>query len=159
MMLPLSVGAWSFVAGGIFLVAFAAGTPVDISAPTPPRDRAVLRSPASVAYAADSLARQAIARNPFRVDRRPARVAYDPVRAATPPAPQPPKPVLVLAGIVWGADPTALIEGLPGIEGSRVVRVGEVVGAFTVRAIERDRVTVTGMDTTWTLQVKEPWRQ
>jgi hypothetical protein len=70
----------------------------------------------------------------------------------------PPKPTLVLVGIVAGLDPTAVIEGFPGIEGSRVVRVGDVVAALRVRSIGPIGVRITGMDTVWTLTVREPWR-
>ncbi|MGH7719209.1 MAG: hypothetical protein ACREON_10235, partial [Gemmatimonadaceae bacterium] len=43
--------------------------------------------------------------NPFRLDRRPAQVPYDPELEGAPPAPPPPvppKPSLSLAGIVGG---------------------------------------------------------
>jgi hypothetical protein len=88
-------------------------------------------------------------------------VRFDPagiVSASAPPAPSAPKPVLVLSGIVWGPEPTAVLEGIPGVEGARVVRRLDRVGALAVRSIQRDRVIVTGLDTTWTLQVKEPWK-
>ena len=52
-----------------------------------------------------------VAHDPFRAGRAPARVAYDPVvLAAGPPPPAPPKPVLTLTGIGWGAEPEAVIE-------------------------------------------------
>jgi hypothetical protein len=107
---------------------------------------------------ADSIARLIAARTPFRAVRRPAAVAFDPglptqvVAAATT------KPALSLSGIVWSADPTAVILGLPGIEGSKVVRRGDVIGGIKVSRIERERVWVTGLDTTWTLSVREPWK-
>jgi hypothetical protein len=52
----------------------------------------------------------------------------------------------------------AVLEGLPGIQGPRVLQLGERVGGLTVRRIKGDVVTVTGLDTTWTLRVKEPWK-
>ena len=66
----------------------------------------------------------------------------------------------MLVGIVWdgGADPAAVIEGLPGIEGSRVVRVGEEYGGVRVRRVERALVVLAGLDTVWTLTVREPWQ-
>ncbi len=108
----------------------------------------------------DSVAAAVVARDPFRVTRRPAPVAYDPVRLAQPAPPPPPKPTLALVGIVWdgGRDPCALVEGLPGVEGPRTVRRGEVVAGLRVNAIRPDRVVITGLDTTWTLKVREPWR-
>jgi hypothetical protein len=101
-----------------------------------------------------------VARDPFRVTRRPSNIVYDPVSPAQPATPPPPKPVLALVGIVWdsGRDPTALIEGLPGVEGPRPVRHGETIAGLRVRAIKPDRVLITGLDTTWTLTVREPWR-
>jgi len=100
-----------------------------------------------------------IAHDPFRARRAPAPVAYDPVAlAAGPPPPAPPKPVLTLTGIAWGAEPEAVIEGLPSTDGPRVVRQGEIVGGLKVRRIAPDRVVITGMDTTWTLTVREPWK-
>jgi len=108
----------------------------------------------------DSLALVLVARDPFRVTRRPSDVAYDPVRLAQPATPPAPKPVLVLVGIVWdsGRDPTALVEGLPEVDGPRPVRHGETIAGLRVKAIKPDRVVITGLDTTWTLTVREPWR-
>ncbi len=107
---------------------------------------------------ADSLARAIARRDPFRLSRSPAAVAFDPDAPASGGAPfQPPRlprPPLALAGIVFGAEPVALIDGLPGVEGSRVMRVGERVGDFVMRAIAADHVVIAGPDTTWTLRVR-----
>jgi len=73
-------------------------------------------------------------------------------------APPPPKPTLILDGVVNGVDPSAVIEGLPGVEGSRVVRVGDVVAGLQVKRITDSRVVIAGMDTTWVLEVREPWK-
>ncbi len=107
-----------------------------------------------------SVAAATVSRNPFRLSRRPAAAAYDPLRLAEQTAPPVPKPVLQLAGIVWegGRDPTALVEGLPGVEGVRVVRVGDVVAGLRIWGITADAVRITGLDTTWVLRVREPWR-
>lgn len=108
----------------------------------------------------DSLAASLMARDPFRVTRRPSRVAYDPVRLAQPASMPTPKPALALVGIVWdrGRDPTALIEGLPGTDGPRAVRRGETTAGLRVKSITSDRVVIVDFDTTWTLSVREPWR-
>jgi hypothetical protein len=108
----------------------------------------------------DSLAAALVARDPFRVTRRPSNVVYDPVRLAQPAIPPAPKPALTLVGIVWdsGRDPTALVEGLPGADGPRPVRNGETIAGLRVKTIKPDRVVITGLDTTWTLMVREPWR-
>ena len=129
---------------------------VELAAAVEPPASRLTRAPAP---ALDSLGTVAVARNPFRITRRPATVAYDPLRPDPQyMAPAPPKPVLALVGIVAGEPPTAVIEGFPGVEGSRVVRVGDVIGGLRVRRIEANRVIVVGMDTTWTLAVREPWR-
>ncbi len=108
----------------------------------------------------DSVAATLVARDPFRVGRRPASLAYDPLRLLQPPAPPPPRPVLVLVGVVWdgGRDPTALIEGFPGVEGPRSVRPGDTLAGLRVTRITVNHVVVVGLDTTWTLTVREPWR-
>ena len=102
----------------------------------------------------DSLAPQLVARDPFRLTRRPAAVAYDPLRLAEQQAPPAPRPALVLVGLVTGMDPTAVIQGLPGVDGPRVLRVGDQVAGIKVRKIVRDAVWVVGMDSTWVLTIK-----
>jgi hypothetical protein len=105
------------------------------------------------------LAQQTISGDLFRASRRPAPVPYDPARGdRVAAADVPPRPVLSLVGIVAGPEPTALIEGFPGIEGARVTRVGEVVAGLVVQRIDVTRVRVEGMDTVWVLMVREPWR-
>lgn len=146
--------------GAIALGAFAVvASPYRARLPPPPPAPA-MGGGVPAAPAADSLTRQAAARTPFRMARGPAAVPYDPergaVEAAAPPAP--PKPALSLSGIVWGAEPSAVVEGLPGSDGPRVLRGGDTVGALKVRRIAQQQVVITGMDTTWTLRVREPWR-
>jgi len=151
------VGAW-VVAGGVALVGSAFApvvtrtSPAALRRPSPP-------SAALSSYPVDSLARVAVSRDVFRSGRRPGSVAYDPQRAAAPvEVTQPPKPVLTLLGLVAGAEPTAVIEGLPGVEGSRVVRVGDAVAGIKVQSIAGDHVRLVGMDTVWVLRVREPWK-
>lgn len=109
---------------------------------------------------ADSLVRATVARAPFRAGRRPSDVPYDPSapRPGDSVAPSVPKPALVLTGIVWGAEPAAIVEGLPGTAAARVIRRGDVIGPLAIARITRDSVMVTGMDTTWTLSVREVGR-
>lgn len=108
----------------------------------------------------ESLSTTVSVRDPFRLTRRPAEVAYDLAQASELSAPPVPKPTLQLAGIVWegGRDPTALLLGLPGVEGVRVVRVGDLVGGLRIRSITADAVRIAGLDTMWVLKVREPWR-
>lgn len=150
-------------AGGLALVlsvgvvwAWARGT----AAPPPPIAPAVGRS---AGQSVDSVRMPnlgaVVAHDPFRARRAPSAVVYDPVAlAAGPPPLAPPKPTLVLSGIVWGSAPQAVIEGLPGIDGPRVMRVGDMVAGLTVRRIDASRVVIAGLDTTWTLTVREPWK-
>jgi len=99
-----------------------------------------------------------VSRDVFRSARRPSPIVYDLQRAAAPvEINQPPKPAMALVGIVAGPEPTAVIEGFPGIEGGRVVRAGDVVSGLRVKRIDGDRVVIVGMDTTWVLKVREPW--
>ena len=108
----------------------------------------------------DSVVAKLTSHDPFRVSRRPSSIAYDPVRLMQSLAPPAAKPVLSLIGIVWdrGNDPTALVEGLPGVDGARPMRLGETVGGLRMKSIKVDRVVITGLDTTWTLAVREPWK-
>ncbi len=99
-----------------------------------------------------------VSRDPFRIGRRPLLPVYDPLRLAEQLAPPPPKPTLLLVGLVSGADPSAVIEGLPSVEGSRILRVGDVVAGLRVKTISDNRVVIVGMDTTWVLGVREPWK-
>lgn len=99
-----------------------------------------------------------VSRDPFRIGRRPVLPAYDPLRLAEQLAPPPPRPTLSVVGVMDGASPSAVVEGFPGVEGSRVVRVGDAVAGLKVKAIDNGRVVITGMDTTWVLSVREPWK-
>jgi len=126
----------------------------------PPRVSMVPSTSTAEPAQPESLATSLAGKDPFRVSRRPATVLYDPTRLAQPGAPRPPMPAIALVGIVWGTrrKPTALVEGIPGVDGPRPVEQGDTVGGLRVRRIQRDRVVITGFDTTWTLSVREPWR-
>ncbi len=131
--------------------------PVRIALPPPRASTTDSTAGTAKAHSAPPLA-TLIAHDPFRPARVPAAVAFDPDPAPADPAPPPePRPQLVLSGIVWGTRPAAIIEGLPGTAETRLVQPGEAIGAIRVRRIERDRVVLTGMDTTWVLRVREPW--
>jgi hypothetical protein len=94
-------------------------------------------------------------RAPFRRSRQPSAVRYDaqallaPMNA--PAAPTPPRPTLWLRGLVWGQTPAAIIEGVPGTDGPRLIRAGDSVGPLRVRSISATQVVVSGLDTTWRL--------
>jgi len=98
--------------------------------------------------------------DPFRLDRKPAAVAYgvppDTLAnraAATPAAPRPP---LVLVGIV-GPPWRALVDGVPGRDGSTVLRAGQSIAGLRVRDVNASAATISAADTTWHLAVKRTW--
>lgn len=101
-------------------------------------------------------------RDLFRLARSPAAVLYDPHAAiasgavAEPPAP-PPRPALVVSGILWGRNPSAVLEGVPGSDQATLVRPGDTLGGLHVLRITAAAVTVRGFDTTWTLSLRQPW--
>jgi len=112
--------------------------------------------------APDTLVAAAVRRPLFRATRRPGAVGFDPARSeqAAPETSAPPveRPALALSGIVWGSEPAAIVEGMPGAEGSTVMRKGEIVSGIRVTRIEQGKVVLVGRDTAWTLQVRDPWR-
>lgn len=115
--------------------------------------------PAVPPAAADSLARLVAAHDLFRQGRAPAAVPFDPRTSGgegAPPLPATPRPTLSLAGILFGAQPAALVDGLPGSDGTRVLHVGEHVGDLLVRRVARDHVIIASPDTVWTLRVRSP---
>jgi hypothetical protein len=67
------------------------------------------------------------------------------------------RPKLSVSGIVWGAEPVAIVEGLPGREWPSALAQGAAEAGFRVTRIERERVTITGMDTVWVLRVRKAW--
>lgn len=97
--------------------------------------------------------------DPFRLDRKPAAVAYGATpdslanRATTPAAPRPP---LVLVGIV-GPPWRALVDGVPGHDGSVVLRAGQTIAGLRVRDVTGATATISAVDTTWHLAVKRTW--
>jgi len=154
----LRLSCWAGIAGGVAALAWAALVPLSpalAGATSEPAARHVELAQ----YPGDSLAHLLVVKDPFRTSRLPAAVTYDPIQgggaSATPPSQRPP---LVLDGILWGRLPEAVIEGWPGIEGSRVVRPGDRVAGLAVRRITRRDVVIADADTTWTLTVREPWR-
>jgi hypothetical protein len=110
-----------------------------------------LSSPA--AGSLDPLAGAAEKAAPFRPDGRPSRVAYDPARTATPDY-APPKPALTVSGLVDGAVPLVVLEGVPGRDGPVLLGVGDTLAGLKIRRIKGGSVTITGMDTTWVLTIR-----
>jgi hypothetical protein len=149
----LAVGTWLLLAGGSAALAWAVAAPLW-------RPIATTAASHATPYPAESLGHLALARDLFRADRRPTAVAYDPERGANPASPTPvlSRPTLALTGLVWGPAPEAVIEGLPGTGGPRILRPGEVVAGLRLIRMTPTEVVIVGMDTTWTLTVRDPWR-
>jgi len=109
----------------------------------------------------DSLAAFTASRNPFRADRRSASMPFDPaagIPGAVAAPSRPARPTPVLAGILLGDIPSALIDGIPGSEGTRLLRAGENAGPYRVRSIGNDMVVLQGPDTTWTLRLRRTFQ-
>lgn len=114
----------------------------------------------SLARPLDSLAAIVVARNPFRPERSPSPVEYDPGQPGAPedvPVPAPARPTFALRGIVQAEHPRAVIEGFPGTTQAVAVHIGQQFGDFTVDDITMDAVIIRGADTTWMLKVEVPW--
>ncbi len=118
----------------------------------------------AIADSVKSRATYIAAHDPFRPDHHPASVAYRPdlssegAPSAPPPPPKPPKPRLTVAGIVGGPPWSALLDSVPGRDGSVLVRKGDTLGGLRVRSVGRDTVIVQGADTVWKLIVRRPWQ-
>lgn len=150
------LGAWACIASGVVALGWSVHP-----LPLPTLSPALGRSPTPVFQSppdtVGGLPHAITSRNLFRAARQPAATAYDPQTAIAPAvvASAVPKPTLTLVGVIAGRDPTAVVDGFPGVEGSRVVRIGDVVGGLTVRTIASGAVRITGMDTVWVLKVRE----
>jgi hypothetical protein len=98
--------------------------------------------------------------NLFRPERTSAEQhsSAQPTTAMTMPQPPSAKPHLVLRGVLGGPPWDAIIEGIPGREGSAVLRAGQSLGGVTVRAVRQDTAWARGFDTTWTLTLGRSWQ-
>lgn len=157
-------------AGALVWVAFACGAGAllwSAAAPLGPAPVAAAADPVAEPGAqaiepepAESVAGAVVAADLFRADRRPAAVAYQAttaVAAAAGPAPTPPQPSLALTGLVWGVVPEAIVTGLPGTDGPRVLRVGDLVAGLRLVRLTPTTAVIVGADTLWTLTLRNPW--
>ncbi len=126
----------------------------------PGRSTTVARAPKTkTVILPGSMGPTVVAHDPFRVTRRPSAVAYEPARLVQPTTSPHLKPALALVGLVWDrlSGPTAVIEGLPGVDGPRALRLHQRIAGLRVKTITFDHVVIAGLDTTWSLTVREPW--
>jgi len=151
------VGAAVAAAGGVLATLSAVAAPLTSPAPGAAASIAVAKLPAP-SQLSESLVVAATVRDPFRANRRPADISYDPRRVEQPAAQAggAPKPPLRLAGFVASTPPLAILDGIPGVEGGRAVRQGDTVGALRVVRVGSGTVRVVGFDTTWTLSAPRP---
>jgi hypothetical protein len=128
---------------------------------TAPRDRSVpeevpvsvrpITEPLVAHRNLDSLMGIIISRDAFRANRTPAAVRYGQAPEEGAAAIRRARPALRLTGVILGVRAAAVIEGLPGVTGARVVESGERYGDVVVGRISPDTVWVAGTDTTWAL--------
>jgi hypothetical protein len=99
-------------------------------------------------------AEHAAARDPFRLERKPAALRFGEVAEIRAEPERPPRPELTLLGTTGGPPWQGVLAGLQGRNGPVVVRPGDRVAGFAVRSVGRDRVVVEGMDSVWNLRTK-----
>lgn len=155
----VGVSTWGIAAAGAVVAVWSATAPMAPGAPAAAGGRVSSPFSPPPAYATESLRNVAVAKDLFRSDRRPATTVYDPVRLAAPAVRSTvsPRPTLMLTGIIGGTSPAAVVEGMPGADGPRVLHAGDTVGALKVVRIMAHGVVIVGMDTTWTLTLRNPW--
>lgn len=168
MLRRLDLLLWGIALSGAVTAAtgWRASVPPVVAAPVPSMGRAPVVAPVSpetLRAATDRVAESDL----FRLDRRPAAVAYRPESDGKPQtvAPHPPRPQLSLQGIIGvggsvarGPRWAALLGGVPGRDGSVLVHGGDTIGGLMVRRVGRDTVVVSASDTTWRLTVRQAWQ-
>ncbi|MGH7649040.1 MAG: hypothetical protein ACREND_13050 [Gemmatimonadaceae bacterium] len=99
-----------------------------------------------------------IDRDAFRLDRKPAAIAYrvagDSAITSAELPPSVPKPQLALVGIVGGPPWAALVNGVPAHDGTVLVHASDTLSGLRIRAVSPEGVTITGLDTVWHLTTK-----
>ena len=147
-LLALGVGVLAGVAALAAAARWTPPVPQSIATPGPTVDAGLSH---------DSVGSDWAPRAPFRRGRHLPRLRF---AARRPQAPVPEqasavaRPALQLHGIILGAEPSGIVEGLPGVDGARAVRVGDTVGGLRVARITATMVEVRASDTTWILRVR-----
>lgn len=99
----------------------------------------------------DRAATRTAEHDPFRLERRPASVAFSttPIGPAVPQAPAAPTIHIALQGTIGGPPWQAILSGVPGHDGTTIVRSGDTLGGIAIRRVSRDSVIVRVKDSTW----------
>ena len=128
------IGVLGVIAAGVAAVAWAATVPITQEGRMDAARASAARAPAPRPDTGDGLVADALRRPLFRPARRRAAGGFDPARSAAAAGEGAPPPVerpsLALSGIVWGAEPAAIVEGMPGAEGSTVLRRGDAASGL-----------------------------
>jgi hypothetical protein len=147
------IAGWAVLSAGVVALGRAAVMPLTVNYPTVAGMRARPEALHRPMYDTDSLRSAIVARDMFRIARRPAAAPYNPQGDAVS-MPTLVRPSLLLRGILLGDTARALIEGFAGMEGARVVRAGETVAGVRIGAITRQQVRILTPDTTWVLWLR-----
>jgi hypothetical protein len=96
------------------------------------------------------------AHDPFRISHQPPTVSFGGgSELSPPPASARPRPMPILQGLIGRATRwEAVLAGIPGHDGSVVVRVGDTLAGLRIRRIDRDTVVVVAADTAWKLTLR-----
>ena len=148
---------WWLCAPMSLVAAFAwwVAIPMDFVAPgqsIPPTPRSARALDTSGLGAATSSLRT---RDPFRIERKPARLQFTlsmpiPAAAVRVAVPPPPRPLLAIVGLIGGPPWSVVIDGLPTGPGA-VGGETDSGKALRLVRVRGDTVVLAGMDTTWTL--------
>lgn len=152
--MPLHKALWMLLtaaAGGCAIRA--AVHPLELPSPAVPAAMVVV-PPAGAIAVPESVVASAIRQAGFRSAR-----TLSAVRRSSPSSDgamaDPSKPLPRLVGLVLGHPSTALITGVPGEAGTRILTQGDTAGGLRIRSISPHRVIVAGFDTAWTLRPPE----
>jgi hypothetical protein len=120
--------------------------------------RAAFITPALVMFEGDSLdsaVANVVTHDVFRLERKPATVAYSNAPAGVVGAPTPVIPAIRIAlqGTIGGPPWSAILSGIPGHEGTVVVSAGDTLGGVSIRRVNRDSVIVRVKDSTWAVTI------
>lgn len=102
------------------------------------------------------LVTRVVASDPFRLDRRPAELPFGAAAISQQPMGQQIHVAPFVSGIV-GPPWRAVLEGVPGREGSVLVAAGDTLAGLRIVSVRRDSIVIQAKDTTWRLAVRKTW--